>query len=75
MHYSVVNHVRILDKNLSGIRIQLLRYYAIGTTGIGTIGTSETLGGYGDRKVLGVRKVKSFEKLGRSEILGGRKFL
>jgi hypothetical protein len=32
------------------------------------IGTSETLLGYGDRKVLEVRKVKSFE---RSEILGG----
>jgi hypothetical protein len=27
--------------------------------------------GYGERKVLGVRKVKSFECVGRSEILGG----
>jgi hypothetical protein len=39
------------------------------------IGRSESMGGYGDREGLDVRKVKRFE---RSEILGGwegRKFL
>jgi hypothetical protein len=71
IYYSVVYHVRILDKNLSGTRTRLPRFHLIGTTGIGTIGTSERLGGYGDRTVLGIRKVKSFERLGRSDILGG----
>jgi hypothetical protein len=40
-------------------------------TRIGRIGRSESSGGYGDRKVLDVRKVKRFDRLGRSEILGG----
>jgi hypothetical protein len=60
IYCSVVHQLRILDKNVSG------------TTGFGTIGTSECLGGYGDRKVLGIRKVKSFEMLGISEILKGQ---
>jgi hypothetical protein len=36
---------------------------------IGRIGRSESLGGYGDQDVLEVRKVKSFESLGRSEFM------
>jgi hypothetical protein len=39
-------------------------------TRIGRIEMSESLGGYGDLKVLEVRKVKRSEGLGRSEILG-----
>jgi hypothetical protein len=34
-------------------------------TRIGRIGTSESVRGYGDRRVLDVRKVKRFEKLVR----------
>jgi hypothetical protein len=39
------------------------------------IGRSDSLGGYGDLEVLQVRKVKRYERIGMSEILGGRKFL
>jgi hypothetical protein len=35
------------------------------------IGRSESMGGYGERNVLELRKAKSLERLGRSEILGG----
>jgi hypothetical protein len=38
-------------------------------TRIGRIGRWESLGGYGDQKVLEVRKVKRFERLGRSEFM------
>jgi hypothetical protein len=40
-YYSVVHHVRILDKNLTGIRTQLLRFLLIGMT---RIGRSKSLG-------------------------------
>jgi hypothetical protein len=38
---------------------------------IGRIGTSDNLGGSGDRRVLDVRKVKRFERLGSRKVLGG----
>jgi hypothetical protein len=38
---------------------------------IGRIGKSERLGGYGGRKGWEVRKLKRFERLGRSKIFGG----
>jgi hypothetical protein len=66
IYYSVVHHVRNLDKNLSGTRTHLLGFHLIGTTRIGMIGRSESLGSYGCRKVWEIRKVR---KVKRSDIL------
>jgi hypothetical protein len=71
IYYFVVHHVRILDKTLSMARTQVLRFHLLGMRRICRIGRSESLGGYGDRKVLEVRKVEKFDSLGRTEILGG----
>jgi hypothetical protein len=43
IYYSVVLHVRILGKNLSGARTQLLEFHLIGTRSISRFGRSESL--------------------------------
>jgi hypothetical protein len=66
--------VRILDKNLSGTRTQLLGFYLfLDDWDFLKAGEVKEIG-----KFLGIRKVNNIERLGRTEILGGkggRKFL
>jgi hypothetical protein len=67
-YYSIVHYVGILDRKLSGPRTQLIILHLRATKGFETIGDSEILGGCGNGRVLGISKVESFERLGRSEI-------
>jgi hypothetical protein len=78
IYYSVVHHVSILDKNLSGTRTQLLYFHLNGMTRIGWIGSPEGLGCYEGQDVLEVNQVGNFGSLGRLNIFrgqGGRQIL
>jgi hypothetical protein len=59
LYYSVVRHVRILNKSISGTRTQPLCFHDV----MRRIGREEMLRGYEGRKVWKVRKAKRCEML------------